>query len=79
MQIIKVPGLNNLGKNNGCRNAGNAMLSELKKFKDTNTLDLEEIHVDNSNLSEQEKLIYENSLEAFEFINFRNAREKASN
>ena len=66
MQIIKVPGLNNLGKNNGCRNAGNAILAELKKIKDISMIELEEIHVDNSRIDEQEKLIYENSKEAFE-------------
>ena len=74
MQVIKVPGINGFGKTNGCRNAGNAILEELKsiqtnekgKIIDSNLLDLEEIHVDNNNLAEQEKLIYENSLEAFE-------------
>lgn len=73
MQIIKVPGLNNLGKNNGCRNAGNAILTELEniwssekgKIIQPELLDLEELHVNNENLDEQEKLIFENSLEAF--------------
>ena len=41
MQVIKVPGLNNLGKNDGCRNAGNAILDELKNIMDTSALDLE--------------------------------------
>ena len=66
MQVIKVPGLNNLGKNNGCRNAGNAILAELAKKRDSSVLDVEEIHVENSDLVGQEKLIYENSKEAFE-------------
>lgn len=73
MLIVKVPGLNNLGKNNGCRNAGNALLAELKniwsnekgKIMEPELFDLEEIHVNNLNIEEQEKLIYENSLEAF--------------
>ena len=68
MQIIKVPGLNNLEKNNGCRDAGNAVLSELKGFIDEREfalLDLEEIHVDNSKVDEQFDLIYSNSLEVF--------------
>ena len=66
MQIIKVPGLNNLGKNPGCRNAGNAILAELAKIRDTSVFDIDEIHVDNLRLDNQEKLIYENSKDAFE-------------
>jgi arginase family enzyme len=66
MQIIKVPGLNNSEKNKGCRNAGNLVISEIKKIKDISMIDLEEIHVNNDNLEEQEKLIYENSKEVFE-------------
>ena len=73
MIIIKVPGLNAMGKNKGCRNAGNAILTNLKDIKsneqekiiNSELLDLEEIHVDNANVEEQEKLIYENSLDAF--------------
>jgi arginase family enzyme len=65
MQVIKVPGLNNLDRNNGCRNAGNAILAELAKKRDTSVLDVEEIHVENSDLAGQEKLIYENSKNAF--------------
>jgi len=74
MFIVKVPGINGLGKTKGCRNAGNAILESLDgmhsnekgKIIDKRLLDLEEIHVDNENLDEQEKLIYENSLESFE-------------
>jgi arginase family enzyme len=76
MQIIKVPGINNLGvnywklnnpkTNDGCRNAGNAVLAELGKIRDISAIELEEIHVNNSDLNEQEKLIYENSKQAFE-------------
>jgi len=66
MQIIKVPGLNNLQKNNGCRNAGNAILAELRGLVKISDLNVEEIHVDNFKLDEQEKLIYENSKQAFE-------------
>src|SRR3989344_4656488 len=77
-QIIKVPGINSLGKTKGCRNAGNLILQQLKniwtneKGKDINAkdLDLEEIHVDNNNLEEQQELIYKNSLEDF------NSKEK---
>lgn len=74
MIIVKVPGINGLGKTKDCRNAGNAVLKSLDeiysnekgKIVDKNQLDLEEIHVDNENLEEQEKLIYENALELFE-------------
>lgn len=73
MQIIKVPGINGLGKTKSSRNAGNAILAELRnvwssekgKPVETELLDLEEIHVNNSNLDEQEELIFENSLKAF--------------
>ena len=74
MQIIKVPGINGLGKTNGCENAGNAVLALLRnnysneqgKLIDVKILDLEEIHLDNGNLELTNKLIYENALEAFE-------------
>jgi len=74
MITIKVPGLNAYGKTGGCRNAGNAILASLDetgsnengKVVDRKLLDLEEIHVDNSNMEEQDKLIYENSLETFQ-------------
>ncbi|MCH7567844.1 MAG: arginase family protein [Nanoarchaeota archaeon] len=74
MQIIKVPGINGLGKTNGCRDAGNAIISRLDEIHtnekgkpiNKNLLDLEEIHLNNKNLEEQEKLIYKNSLEAFQ-------------
>jgi len=66
MFIVKVPGINGLGKTKGCRNAGNEIISKLKSKLNTEFLDFEEIHVDNNNLEEQETLIYENSLEAFE-------------
>ena len=74
MIVIKVPGLNSFGKNDGCRNAGNSIIaglddiwaSEKGKPIDRKLLDLEEIHVDNKNIEEQEKLIYDNSLEEFE-------------
>ena len=66
MQVIKVPGLNNLEKNNGCRDAGNAIILELGKIRDVSTLNLEEIHVDNSKADEQLELIYSNSKEIFQ-------------
>ncbi|MBI3622915.1 arginase family protein [Candidatus Pacearchaeota archaeon] len=74
MQIIKVPGINSLGRTNGCEKAGNAILEALKevysneqgKIIDTSLLDLEEIHLDNENLDLTGKLIYENSLEVLD-------------
>ena len=74
MQIIKVPGINGLGKTNGCQNSGNAILKMLKEIYaneqgkkiDVEELDLEEIHLDNKNLELSNKLIYKNSLEAME-------------
>jgi agmatinase len=69
--IVKVPGINGLSKTRGCRNAGNIILESLDeiasnesgKLIDRKLLNLEEIHVDNENLEEQEKLIYENAKE----------------
>jgi len=74
MLIVKTPGINGLGKTKGCRNAGNAILESLKKIYTSEAgksieyegLSLEEIHVNNNNLPEQEKLIFENALESFE-------------
>ena len=71
MFIVKVPGINGLGKTNGCERAGNAIITALKEIYsgeegkpiDTSLLDLEEIHLDNSNLELSNQLIYENSLE----------------
>jgi agmatinase len=74
MQIIKVPGINGLGKTQGCEKAGNAVLEVLKdlysseqgKPIDIKLLDLEEIHLDNGNLELSNELIYKNSLSAFD-------------
>ncbi|MEK6926584.1 MAG: arginase family protein [Nanoarchaeota archaeon] len=74
MQIIKVPGINGLGKTKGCEKAGNEILTTLKEIYsneqekpiDVKLLDLEEIHLDNGNLELTNKLIYENALEAYD-------------
>lgn len=71
MQIIKVPGIN--GASVGCARAGNAIIealgeieiNEAGKAVDKQVLDIEEIHLDNSNLRLTNKLIYENSFEAY--------------
>ena len=75
MFIVKVPGVNGLGRTDGCQKAGNAILSVLKEEISSNEegkpiefdkLDLEEIHLDNSDLELANKLIYENSFETYE-------------
>ena len=74
MFIVKIPGINGLGKTKGCEKAGNAILNSIKEIYaneqgvsiDINLLDLEEIHLDNFNLELTNKLIYENALEIFE-------------
>ncbi len=74
MFIVKIPMINGLGKTKGCERAGNAILESLKGIHsneqggiiDSSLLDLEEIHLDNSNLELSNKLIYENSVEIFE-------------
>ncbi|RLG16236.1 hypothetical protein DRN69_01285 [Candidatus Pacearchaeota archaeon] len=74
MFIVKVPGINGLGKTKGCEKAGNAILENLKEIYsneqgkpiDIRILDLEEIHLDNSNVELSNDLIYKNSLKIFE-------------
>lgn len=72
--VIKVPGINGLGKTEGCEKAGNAILESLKEIYtsesgkpiDVRLLDLEEIHLDNSDLQSSNQLIYKNALKTFE-------------
>tara|TARA_Y100000034_G_C6879311_1_gene402636 strand:- start:1191 stop:1937 length:747 start_codon:yes stop_codon:yes gene_type:complete len=59
--LVKVPGVNGLGKTKGTRDAGNKVLEKLQ-----GDYDIEEIHVNNDLLGEQEDLIYKNSLKMFE-------------
>ena len=74
MFIVKIPGINGLGRTKGCENSGNEIISKLKeiytneqgKIVDVNLLNLEEIHLDNSNVEMSNDLIYKNSLEFFE-------------
>ena len=73
MYLVKVPGINGLGKTKGCEGAGNAMINALRslytnesgKEIEVDKLDLEEIHLDNHNLELTNKLIYKNSFEAY--------------
>lgn len=74
MYIVKIPGINGLGKTQGCEKAGNEILKTFKEIHsnekgipiNVRLLDLEEIHVDNFNLEEANHLIYKNSLKMFE-------------
>jgi arginase family enzyme len=74
MFVVKVPGINGLGKTHGCEKAGNEILKTVKEEIFTNEsgkpidigkIDLEEIHLDNSNLEIANKLIYKNASEIF--------------
>jgi len=75
MMIVKVPGINGLGKTKGCRDAGREIIRELdslctnEKGEDISEkkkkAGMEEIHVNNENIQEQEKLIFENSFNLF--------------
>ena len=75
MFIVKVPGINGLGKTIGCEKAGNEIIKCLKeeiysnefgKAVNINEIDLEEIHLDNSDLEIANKIIYKNSFDMFE-------------
>jgi len=74
MFVVKVPGINGLGKTNGCEKAGNAILKALREIHsneqgksiDANKIDLEEIHINNSNIEEANDLIYKNAFKTFE-------------
>lgn len=74
MFVVKVPGINGLGKTKGCEKAGNAVIESLKEIYsneqgkpvDVRLLDLEEIHLDNSDLEKTNELIHKNSLEIFQ-------------
>lgn len=74
MFVVKVPGINGLGKTKGCEEAGNAILDALKEVHsnergipiDVKLLDLEEIHLDNWHLDLANDLIYKNSFKIFE-------------
>jgi len=59
MIVVRVPGVNGLGKTSGTREAGREILKDLGERH-------EEIHVDNNNLEEQESLIYKNSKKLFD-------------
>ncbi len=71
--VVKVPCINGLGKTKGCEKAGNAILNSLEDIQsneqnkpiEVRLLDLEEIHLDNSNVELSNELIYKNSYKIF--------------
>lgn len=71
MKIISIPGVNGLGKTQGTRDSGREVFSALDSIRSSekgkiinkNLLDFEEIELDNSNLEEQNKLVYKKALE----------------
>ncbi len=73
MQIIRVKGINGLGKTQGCEKAPVEILKSLDdiytnekgKIIDKKLLDLEEIHVDNNDIKEASELIYKSAKQAF--------------
>jgi len=73
MQIIKVAGINGLGKTIGCEKAPEKIIESLNniysnekgKIIDKKLFDFEEIHLDNENIEEANKLIFENAKEIF--------------
>ena len=73
MQIVKIAGINGLGKTKGCENApveilnalGEIGSSEKGKIIDKKLLEIEEVHISN-NVEEANELIYENAKEFFE-------------
>ncbi|MEM3074328.1 MAG: arginase family protein [Candidatus Pacearchaeota archaeon] len=70
MMVVKVP-IENSNDALGCRKAGNLIISnfprvynaENKEEIEKANLNLEEIHLDNSNIKEANKLIYDNAIE----------------
>jgi formiminoglutamase len=74
MQIIRIKGINSLGKTEGCEKAPVKILDALEdigtnekgKLVNRKLMDLEEIHVNNKNVEEANELIYKNSRKAFE-------------
>ena len=74
MYVVKVPGINGLGKTKGSEKAGKFVLEAFKEIHsnmagkplDYKLLDLEEVHLDNSNVEASNSLIYKNSFKFFE-------------
>ena len=86
MFVVRVPGINGLGKTNGCERAGNEILRTLKEIYsneegkpiDLRLLDLEEIHLDNRNIELSNDLIYRNVFKILTSLDNCNADRKQS-
>ena len=73
MQIVRVKGINGLGKTKGCEKTPADILralddiysNEKGKIIDKKLFEIEEIHINNNNVEEANKLIYENAKEIF--------------
>jgi len=76
MFVVKVPGINapNEEKKERCKNSGDAIIKELRnieineqgKLVGVDLLDLEEIHLEDSDLKFSNELIFKNALKTFE-------------
>ena len=71
--VVKVPGINGLGKTSGCEKAGDEIAKSLgeiysnesRKVLESGEIDLREIRTDSSDAEKTNRLIYKNSLEIF--------------
>jgi len=72
--IIKVPGINGLGKTSGCEDAPNEILKALESIHsneqgnsiDTSILNIDEIHLNNEDVESLNEPIYKQSFESFQ-------------
>jgi len=72
--ILKVPGINGLGKTNGCEKAPDEILKSLEeiysngqgKILDRNSLEIRDIPIDNSDVEKSNEEIYSNALKIFD-------------
>ncbi len=73
MLVVKVPGINGLGKTRGCESAASEIINSLKTIYskedgtpvDVEKINIQEFKIDNSNIELANKVIYEDSLEIF--------------
>ncbi len=75
MFVVKVPGINGLGKTKGCEKAGSEILKVLREDKfsnesgrevDVSKFTLDSLKLDDSDLEKNVRLIYDKSFESFE-------------
>ncbi len=73
MRIIKIPGINGLGKTGGCEKSPEVILNKLEEIfsneqgseVNLKKLDLDEVNLGNSDLEKDNKLIYKKGVEVF--------------